>query len=129
VIKGTELECRFSDHSSNERGKQQGTAPHLEKEVNTAFILPTVLLALSAPEVDAIDRDEGPATIVLVSWQAWQSGDDWYIRDGDEKVKMPDEKTARKTAKKFNRIEEQEGSGVYDGGNGPCSDPSTQVLC
>jgi hypothetical protein len=101
----------------------------LEKEVSTAFILPTVLLAFSAPNVDAIDRDGAQAPVVLVSWQAYQSGNDWYIRDGNDTVKMPDEKTARKTAKKFNKIEDQEASGVYDGGDGPCSDPSSQVLC
>lgn len=97
--------------------------------MSTAFILPTFLLAFSAPNVDAIDRNEAPAPIVLVSWQAWQSGNDWYIRDGNDKVKMPDEKTARKTAKKFNKIEKQEGSGVSEDGHGPCSDPSSQVLC
>ena len=64
-----------------------------------------------------------------MSWQAWQSGNERYIRDGNDNIKMPDEKTARKTAKRFIKIETQEGSGVYEGDDGPCSDPSSQVLC
>lgn len=62
------------------------------------------------------------------TWHAVQDGNSWYVKNGNEAVAMPDEKTARKTAKQFNRIEKKAGKsgggdGVWDDGSGHCDDP------
>lgn len=67
------------------------------------------------------------------SWSPYYGSDgSWYIRGGRNVfVKMPDEKTAKKTAKKFNRIEKKEkkANGVWDDGSAPCGDARDGVQC
>jgi len=60
------------------------------------------------------------------SWQAFQEGNNWYIREGNNFIPMADEKTARKTAKKINKAIEK---GFVANDSGPCADPRSGVLC
>jgi len=106
-------------------------------------LIPAAMLVLAQPAQPSVQpavriAPDGPAmraplplAPLLVTWRPHQHGNDWYIRSGDNLVKMPDEKTAKKTAKKFNRIEKKEqkkedrgnGDSFYDDGSGACNNP------
>jgi len=49
------------------------------------------------------------APAAMATWHAVQDGNNWSIKSGNDNaaIQMPDEKTARATAKKFNQIEDQ----------------------
>jgi hypothetical protein len=60
------------------------------------------------------------------TWRAHQDGNNWYIREGNNKIPMPDKKTAEKTVKKNNKAikkGKKRTEGVYDDGSGNCDDP------
>lgn len=72
--------------------------------------------------------------VPLSLWSAGSEGNNWYIhKSKTERIRMPDEKTAKKMAKKFNRMErkakKKAGNGVYDDGSEACSDPASGALC
>ena len=78
----------------------------------------------------------GPAAggIVLADrWNVYQGDGGWYVRGGEKEfVPMPDEKTATRTARQFNRIEKRaakRADGFVPADTGPCADPSSGVLC
>ncbi len=76
----------------------------------------------------------GVGEIVLAArWNAYEGDGGWYVRGGEnEFVPMPDERTANRTARQFNRIEkraEKRGDGFMPADTGPCADPLSQVQC
>ena len=76
----------------------------------------------------------GAGEIVLAArWNAYEGDGGWYVRGGEnEFVPMPDERTANRTARQFNRIEkraEKRGDGFMPADTGPCADPLSQVQC
>lgn len=111
------------------------------KEVVTGAFL------LTAPNVATLDigswaeRSAAPITAapaaefrVASSWRATQDGNDWYVRKGKNTfIKMPDEKTAKKTAKKMNKAEKkdkkEENDSVRAEPGAPCNDPMSGVVC
>ena len=42
------------------------------------------------------------------AWSAHQEGNNWYVREGNTKVPMPDEKTAKSVANDFNKIDKKD---------------------
>ena len=65
------------------------------------------------------------------------SNGQWVIRDGrgpEHEIDMPDEKTAKRTARKLNKEEDKgekrtdDKNGVRDDGSGPCG-PNSNVQC
>lgn len=73
--------------------------------------------------------------------QDWSAGTgsngQWVIRNGrgpEHEIEMPDEKTAKKTARKLNKEEDkgekrtEDNNNVRDDGSGPCG-PNSKVQC
>ncbi|MEJ2620301.1 MAG: hypothetical protein P8163_08560 [Candidatus Thiodiazotropha sp.] len=59
-------------------------------------------------------------------WSATSHRNTWYIKQGDVMIPMPDEKTAKKTAKKNNKAikrGKKRTESVYDDGSGTCDNP------
>ncbi|MEZ5652966.1 MAG: hypothetical protein R3E87_20725 [Burkholderiaceae bacterium] len=79
------------------------------------------------------------AVLALVSnaafatWRAHQEGNNWVIREGNNRVAMPDKKTAEKTANKLNKAqkkgEKRQGSGFMAEEDGPCAKPMPNMNC
>ncbi|MEM9138261.1 MAG: hypothetical protein AAGB15_00395 [Pseudomonadota bacterium] len=96
--------------------------------------LPALFLLGAAPDwTKAPEPDLPLIQIRLDSWSAHQDGNNWIISKGNVKLRMPDEKTAKKTAKKFNKMEKKDKkkkeSGVYDDGSRACNEPTATTLC
>ena len=64
--------------------------------------------------------------VQLATWSAGNDVDGPYITDGTTKIKMKSDRTAKKTAKKFNKMESD---GFKADPEGECADPRSGVLC
>lgn len=77
------------------------------------------------------------AAPAAATWSATETMGGWYVREGDLHIKMPDEGTARATARRLNkaveraerRAEKAEAKGVVSRPGTPCADPASAVLC
>jgi L-2-hydroxyglutarate oxidase LhgO len=77
------------------------------------------------------------AAPALATWSATETSGGWYVRQGDLYIAMPDEGTARDTARRLNkaveraekRAEKAEAKGVVSRPGTPCADPNSTVLC
>lgn len=75
------------------------------------------------------------AAPALATWSATQTMGGWYVREGDLYIPMPDEGTARSTARRLNKAVEraerraEKAEGVVSRPGTPCADPKPGVLC
>lgn len=99
-------------------------------------LVPALFLMGASPTEAKLPDIQSPPVIQIgqTFWSEHQIGNDWYIRKGNSRIKMPDEKTARKTAKKFNKNEKKdkkkkEEDGVYNDGSRECNEPTATTLC
>ena len=69
---------------------------HTRLRVVIAGLVIAAVLAASVP-------------VAMAAWHAVQDGNNWSIKSGNDNtaIAMPDEKTARATAHKFNQIEDK----------------------
>jgi hypothetical protein len=77
--------------------------------------------------VSMVEGDE-PSRLHLATWSAGQDAGGAYIRDGSTKIYMKSYKKARRTAKKFNKMESKT-EGFKADETGPCADPHSGVRC
>lgn len=94
---------------------------------------PLVGLRLSCPAL-ALAGVMLMASPASATWSATNEGTGWHIRERDVWIAMPDERTARKTARRINKSirqgeERVSQGGVVAPGSGSCNDPASGVLC
>lgn len=84
-------------------------------------------------DAQAAQADPGTGEIVLATWSAGtcSSGQGWCLENAQAEIPMPNERVAKRTAKKFNRIESkaEKSDGFMPTESGPCSDPLSGVQC
>ncbi len=68
------------------------------------------------------------STSALATWSAGNDADGPHITDGTTKIKMKSDKAAKKTAKKFNKLE-KDGFKVDRDELEPCADPNSTIRC
>lgn len=101
----------------------------IEEPKNTRSVAPSIFVEEAAP------APSKSVTIQLATWSASTTATGWVIKSGkNTTIKMPNERTARRTAKKFNKIERQakKESGYKADADGPCGqsgEPGRSVLC
>lgn len=108
-----------------------------------APVLLAVLSMAAAPSVIASVADQDPAVVRsslsmvegdaptvlrLATWSAGQDAGGAYIRDASTKIYMESYKKARRTAKKFNKMESN-ADGFKAEESGPCADPTSGLRC
>lgn len=101
--------------------------------------VPASAHALLPPDTGLMHREvvaevqPGADEIVLATWSAGTcgNGQGWCLTNAQAEIPMPNEGVAKRTAKKFNRIEKkaEESKGFMPTDSGPCSDPLSGVQC
>lgn len=76
--------------------------------ISSLIISGFVFLAPPAEIAHGIQAENYGTASITVVWTAERTSKGWAVKNADALIRMPDKKTAKRVAKRFNQIESKE---------------------